>query len=227
MRQRRCPRPSNQAVNFVSCGCIYHYYLVGGRAPTIVNVFPDIFRLRNWGSVDVSFIYASRAVPLLAICAVRFCSADEFSELDVDRVTFAITLLCRWASVMSRRDQQHTPSLRLSSILADRPPSIVPAAPGRSPSRGLSAGVGSGPLRLVRPRAHDYPVNPSEQRNVPVRLQEAQKPHRMPPAAKLRPPPAARIAQAGASGQAPSGGYDRLPCSIEDQTANKGSIPDF
>ena len=26
-------------------------YLVGGRAPTIVNVFPDIFRLRNWGSV--------------------------------------------------------------------------------------------------------------------------------------------------------------------------------
>ena len=58
----------------------------------IANVLPDGSSLLNWGLANDSLIYFSCAVPLLAVGPAFLFSAEEFSELDVDRVTFATTL---------------------------------------------------------------------------------------------------------------------------------------
>ena len=60
----------------------------------MASVSPDGISLLNRGLLNDAFMYFSRAVPSLAICPVFFCSSDDLSasELDVDRVTFAITL---------------------------------------------------------------------------------------------------------------------------------------
>jgi hypothetical protein len=93
----------------------------------MANVLPDSGSSLNRGFRNDSFVKSSAAVFLLSVCAVPFCSADEFSELDVDRVTFAITF-CSFVDGFSDEPSRSTTYTAAPSFVDSGGPLAVNSA---------------------------------------------------------------------------------------------------